>query len=329
MRNAIIKASGIYAPKRVLPNRYFNELLGEDVDTWLREHLEICERRWCEEDESTADICVYAAEEALKNAGLIGKDLDLIIVATDTPEYLTPSTAAVVQYRLKAEHAGTFDLNAACAGFVTAMDVGAKYIRTDERYKNVLVIGAYAMSKYLNPKDKKTVTLYADGAGAIVLQAEENSQRGLMGSELLTLGQYHDGMGIYGGGTKHPLNQESLNEDRQYLKINYRFPPELNLQVWSHMTKMLCERLDIRPDEVQHYLLTQININTIRSTMDILQVPHSHAHTAMHDRAYTGSACIPTAFHLALEAGKIKPGDWIFMIGSGSGLTFSSVAFKF
>ncbi|MEL7529918.1 MAG: ketoacyl-ACP synthase III [Bacteroidota bacterium] len=329
MRNAIIKASGIYAPKRVLPNSYFNELLGEDVDTWLRGHLEICERRWCEEDESTADICVYAAEEALKNAGLIGKELDLIIVATDTPEYLTPSTAAVVQYRLKAEHAGTFDLNAACAGFVTAMDVGAKYIRTDERYKNVLVIGAYAMSKYLNPKDKKTVTLYADGAAAILLQAEENSERGLMGSELLTLGQYHDGMGIYGGGTKHPLNQETIAEDRQYLKINYRFPPELNLQVWTHMAKMLCERLNIRPDEVQHYLLTQINVNTIRKTMDILQVPHDQAHTAMHDRAYTGSACIPTAFHLAWEAGKVKPGDWIFMIGSGSGLTFSSVAFKF
>ncbi|MEL6652781.1 MAG: ketoacyl-ACP synthase III [Bacteroidota bacterium] len=329
MRNAIIRASGIYAPKRVLTNQYFNDSLGVDVDTWLREHLEIYERRWCEEDESTADICVYAAEAALQNAGITGKELDLIIVATDTPEYLTPSTAAVVQYRLKAEHAGTFDLNAACAGFVTAMDVGAKYIRTDDRYHNVLIIGAYAMSKYLNPQDKKTVTLYADGAGAILLQAEENSERGLLGSELLTLGQYHDGMGIYGGGTKHPLNAKTLANEQQFFKVNYRFPPELNLQVWTHMTKMLCERLKIRPEEVQHYLLTQININTIRSTMDLLHVPHDHAHTAMHDRAYIGSACIPTAFHLAMEAGKIKPGDWIFMIGSGSGLTFSSVAFKY
>ncbi|MEO0472123.1 MAG: ketoacyl-ACP synthase III, partial [Bacteroidota bacterium] len=199
MRNAVIRSSGIYAPKRVLDNQYFNDLLGQDVDTWLRENLDIYERRWCDESESTADLCVNAAQEALSRAGLRPRDLDLIIVATDTPEYLTPSTAAVVQYRLQAGHAGTFDLNAACAGFITGMDVAAKYIRTDQRYNHVLVIGAYAMSKYLDEKDKKTVTLYADGAGAIVLSAEETEESGYLGSELVTLGQYYDGMGIYAG----------------------------------------------------------------------------------------------------------------------------------
>lgn len=328
-RNALIRSTGIYAPKRVLENRYFNELLGEDVDTWLQQNLEIVERRWCEDDESTADMGVYAAEAALQKAGLRSKDLDLIIVATDTPEYISPSTATVIQYRLRAEHAGTFDLNAACAGFVTGLDVAAKYIRTDERYQHVMVIGVYAMSKFLDMTDKKTVTLYADGAGAVILSAEENTDRGYLGSELLTLGQYYDGQGIYGGGARHPLSQEVLDRKLNKIKVNYRFPPELNQQVWSHMSRNLCKRLGIKPEDVQHYLLTQININTIRKTMDGLHVPHERAHTAMQKRAYTGSACIPTAFHLAIEAGKVKENDLIFMIGSGSGLTFSSVAFRY
>lgn len=328
-RNAVIRSTGIYAPKRVLTNQYFNEQLGQDVDTWLRENLEITERRWCETEESTADIGVQAAEQALQNAGLRSKDLDLIIVATDTPEYFTPSTATVIQYRLRAEHAGTFDLNAACAGFVTGMDVAAKYIRTDERYNHVMVIGAYAMSKFLDPQDKKTVTLYADGAGAIILSAKEETDRGYLGSELLTLGQYHDGQGIYGGGAKHPLSEEVLRKKMNTLKVNYRFPPELNQQVWTHMSRKLCSRLDIQPNEVQHYLLTQININTIRNTMDSLNVPHERAHTAMQKRGYTGSACIPTAFHHAIEQGKVNENDLLIMIGSGSGLTFSSVAFRY
>ena len=170
-RNAKIAAIASYAPARVVPNQFFNDLLGEDVDTWLRENLTIRERRWCAEDESTADLAVRAAEKALQRAGVAAADLDLIIISTDTPEYVSPSTASVVQHRLGAVKAGTFDVNTACAGFVTVLDIGAKYIRADARYENVLVIGAYAMSKFLNLKDKKTVTLFADGAGAALLQA--------------------------------------------------------------------------------------------------------------------------------------------------------------
>ncbi|MDP5169231.1 MAG: ketoacyl-ACP synthase III [Bacteroidia bacterium] len=327
-RNAVILSTGAYVPKRVLPNSYFDELLGENVSQWLESNLEIYERRWCEEGESTADMCVQAAEQALERAGLEAQDLDLIIVATDTPEYLTPSTAAVVQYRLRAGHTGTFDLNAACAGFVTGLDVGAKYIRTDERYDRVLVIGAYAMSKYLNPKDKKTVTLFADGAGAILLGVELNSQRGYLDSELITLGQYYDGMGIYGGGTKSPLTHETLDKGEQYIKLNYRFPPELNPQVWTHMARNIVQRQKLKPEDIDHMFLTQININSIRTTLDNLGLPHHKAHTSMQYFGYTGSACIPITMNQAVEAGKIKKGDLVVMIGSGSGLTFGSAAWR-
>ncbi len=208
----MIAASGVYVPERVVPNSYFNDLLGEDVDTWLVQNLTIRERRWCSETESTADLCEKAARLTLTNAAISPEEIDLLIIATDTPEYISPSTASVVQHRLGAKYAGTFDVNTACAGFVTALDIAAKYIRSDEQYENVLVVGAYAMSKYLDLHDKKTVTLFADGAGAALLKAEETSERGFLASELLTEGQYHDWMGIYAGGSAWYLYDRGQGE---------------------------------------------------------------------------------------------------------------------
>jgi len=275
------------------------------------------------------DLCIHAANQALDRAKIKPQDLDLIIVATDTPEYLTPSTASVLQYRLQAGHAGTFDLNAACAGFITGLDVASKYIQTDSRYQHIMVVGAYAISKYLDKNNKKTVTLFADGAGAIILKSEESEDRGCLGSELITLGQYYDGMGIYGGGTKHPMTEDSLKKGEHKLKINYRLPPELNPQVWSTMANNLGKRFSFNPREVDHYILTQININSIYKTLDMLKVPHEKAHTSMEYYGYTGSACIPITLNNALERGEIKKGDLIMMIGSGSGLSFGSIAFRF
>ena len=276
-RNAVILSTGAYLPEQILPNSYFDELLGTDVSTWLENYLQIYNRRWCKEDESTVDLCERAARQALDRAGLQPKDLDLIIVATDTPEYLTPATAAILQYRLEAGHAGTFDLNAACAGFVMGLDVGAKYIRTDERYNHILVVGVYVLSRYLDLTDKKTVTLFGDGAGAVVLKSSEEEGRGVLGSELMTLGQYHDGMGIYAGGTKHPITEEELQKKTHTFKIKYRFPPALNPQVWTRMAKNLFGRLEMKAVDIDHYILTQLNINSILKTLDNLKVPHERA----------------------------------------------------
>ncbi len=121
-----------------------------------------------DKDQATSDLIVPAAEEAMKNAGITANDLDLIIVSTDTPDYLSPSTAAVVQHKLKAKNAGAFDINSACAGFVTALDMASKYVMVDPQYRNILVVGAYAMTKWLNYDDHKIATLFADGAGAVV-----------------------------------------------------------------------------------------------------------------------------------------------------------------
>lgn len=329
MYNAIIAATGSYAPEQTLSNQYFNDLLKEDVDTWLRSNLTIRERHWCSENESTADLCMQVAKQTLDEAMVKPDKLDLIIVATDTPEYVSPSTASVLQHRLGANHAGTFDLNSACAGFATALDVGSKYIRADHRYRYVLVIGAYVMSKYLDKTDKKTVTLFADGAGAVLLTAEESQERGFLTSELHTEGQYHDWMGIYAGGTCSPITKETIERKDHLLKFVRKFPKELNPSVWGQMIRKMATSISIQPLEVDHFFFTQININSINKTMDELNIPRSRAHNIMDRYGYTGSACLPMALHDAVQQGKLKRGELIFFVGSGGGLSFASAGFRY
>ncbi|MEL7249737.1 MAG: ketoacyl-ACP synthase III [Bacteroidota bacterium] len=328
MRKAIIAGCGAYAPERVLTNQYFDELLGQDVSTWLEENVQIFERRWCTADQSTADLAERAGIKALERAGIAATDLDLIIISTDTPEFVSPSTSSVVQHRLGANKAGTFDINTACAGFVTALDIGSKYIQADERYQHVLVIGAYAMSKYLNMADKKTVTLFADGAGAVVLSASEEENRGFLASELITKGEYNEWMGIYAGGTRQPVDAAVLDQHTHQLQFVHRFPKELNPEVWSQMVRNLSERIGESVEEVARFFITQININAIWETLDRLGEDRSKGHTIMHYYGYTGSACIPMAFNDAWEKELVKPGDLVFFVGSGGGLAFASAAFR-
>jgi 3-oxoacyl-[acyl-carrier-protein] synthase-3 len=329
MRNSKIIATGHYAPERVIPNQFFNELLGEDVDTWLRENLTIRERRWCSDEQSTADLCVEAANRALKAANLTADKLDLLIISTDTPEYISPSTASVVQYRIGAKNAGTFDINTACAGFVTALDAAGKYIHSDEQYTYIMVIGAYAMSKYLNLKDKKTVTLFADGAGAVILGVTEDPNDGFLTATLHTEGQYAEWMGIYAGGTHEPVNELVIAAGDHKLKFVKKFPKEINPTTWTSMIANSCKKINVTPQDIKHYFFTQININTIRETLDNLGIEHERAHTIMSKYGYTGSACIPMALDDAIQQGKLQRGDLLCFMGSGGGLAFANSIYRY
>lgn len=329
MRNAVIRSIGSYVPERILTNEYFDQLLGENVSTWLETNLTIQERRWCQENESTADLCVEAAQRALQNAGLAATALDLIIVGTDTPEHISPSTASAVHYRLGATHAGAFDVNVACSSFVVGLEVASRYIRSGPEYSTILVIGAYAMSKYLNPKDKKTATLFADGAGAAVVTAVEGGNRGFLGAKHNVEGQYHEWMGIYAGGTQYPISPQALANGDQYLKFVKKFPDNKNPETWTLMVRSLCQQLHIKPNDIDHYFMTQININSIHQTMDNLDVPRAKAHMIMDRYAYTGAACIPMAIDDAVQCGKLKENDLILMITSGGGLSFAAAVFRY
>lgn len=319
----------MYVPEKIVPNTYFDKLLSEDVSSWLEENVQIFERRWAGENESTADLAEKAAIQALNRANLKAEDIDLIILATDTPEFISPSTSSIIQDRLKAINAGTFDVNTACSGFVTCLDMANKYIVSDRNYNNILVIGAYNMSKYLNKSDKKTVTLFADGAGAVVIEAIDSDESCFLASKLETKGEFNEWMGIYAGGTRTPVNQNILKDKTHLLQFVRKFPKELNKEMWSALTIDLCKKAGINPSDVKRFFITQININSIFETLDILNVSHDKAEYVMHKYGYTGSACIPMAFNQAIENNKIKRGDYLIFIGSGGGLSFAATLIKY
>lgn len=326
-RHAQIIGTGSYVPEKLLTNADLSRLLGEDIDAFVAGKIGIRERHICAPDESTADLAVFAARAALDAAGVQPAELDLLIVATDTPEYLSPATSSVVQDRLGAYNAGTFDVNCACAGFVTALDTAVKYIATDEQYRTVLVIGAYAMSKFLDWTDKKTCTLFADGAGAVVLQASETP--GFLASSLAADGRYHRAMGIYAGGTHLPINEQVLAEGRQN-KVRFveRVPPEFNAEQWPRLIQKTLAKARLALDDVQHFFLTQINLGTITEVMQRLAQPLSKSHHIMHKWGYTGSACLPMALDDAVKQGKLQPGEVIVFCGSGGGVAMGCLAFR-
>lgn len=327
-RNAKIISSGMAVPEKIVPNQYFNDLLGSDVDTWLQNNVQIFNRRWAEEGAAISDLIVEACQQAMDNAGIKPSDIDLLIVATDTPEFVSPSTASIVQDKMQLVNAGTFDLNTACAGFGTALDTASKFIQADEQYKHVLVVGAYMMSKYLDLHDKKTVTLFADGAGAVVLKASEDGS-GMLQSQLRTKGEFNSWMGIYAGGSKTPLSQKVLDEKQEKLQFVKKIPTEINPIVWTEMITELCEKEEIEVSDVNHFFFTQININTIFETLDNLGLEREKAITIMHEYGYTGSACIPMAYAVAdNEEKRIKDGDLIIFMGSGGGLAFACSLFR-
>jgi 3-oxoacyl-[acyl-carrier-protein] synthase-3 len=328
MDRAMIAGTGFYAPEKTVENDFFSKKYDRDMDTFLREQRNILQRRFMSDDQATSDLIVPAAEEALKNAKISAKDVDLIIVATDTPDYISPSTAAVVQHKMGLERAGSFDMNTACAGFATALDVASKYLIADERYRNILVVGAYGMSKYFDWTDYKVTSVFADGAGAAVVQRSPSDDYGIIASQLYTEGQYHDYMGIYAGGTKYPINEENLSKRLHLLQFVKRIPPETNGIHWPRLTHAILDRANARVADVDHFFFTQININSIVETMQKLNAPLEKSHNIMDRFGYTGSACIPMAIADAARAGKLKKGDLVMVLGSGGGMSMAAMAMR-
>jgi 3-oxoacyl-[acyl-carrier-protein] synthase III len=325
---AKIIGTGSYVPEKVVTNSDISLILGENIDQFVTEILGIRERHVCSEDESTADLATRASEVALRDARIAPENLDLIILATDTPEQPSPATSVVVQHRLGAKNAGTFDVNAACAGFVTALDTAAKFVISDSSYKYVLVIGAYAMSKFLDWNDKKTATIFADGAGALVLQATEAGP-GFLAGKLYADGSFFDHMGIYAGGTHLPIREEVLYEGI-WNKVRFakKYPAEVNTEGWPAIVHDVLSKAKLHLEDVKLFLFTQVNLSTIKEVMAKLELPMQRTHTIMGKWGYTGSACIPMVLDDAVRAGKIQSGDNVVMCASGGGLNMACVAFR-
>ncbi len=226
-------------------------------------------------------------------------------------------------------NAGTFDVNSACAGFVTTLDTAFKYIIADQTYKRVLVIGRYAMSKFIDWSDKKTATLFADGAGAMVLGAVEGETH-FLASKLIADGNYHDFMGIFAGGTREPITSSVLaGNDHNKLRFAKKYPAAVNIEGWPRIVDDVLAKAGISRDQVDMFLWTQVNVSTIREVMSLMDIPASKTHTIMDKWGYTGSACIPMVFHDAVGAGKIRRGDTVVFCASGGGLNMACLALKY
>jgi len=323
-RYAQIAGTGRYVPDKVITNADLEALLGEPVDAWLRANVGIEQRHVMADDEVTSDLAVYAAQDALRAAGITPEQVDLIILATDTPDFISPGTSSAVQYKLGARNAGTFDVNCACAAWVTGLDIASRYIATDDSYQHILVIGAYGMTRYVDWKDKKTATLFADGAGAVVLRAGDRP--GFLGSKLIADGSFNDYMGVFVGGTQAVVNDEP--GQAQHVRFQKRFPPDTNDRHWPQLVRDLMTKIGRPVSAIDRIYFTQLNLRTIEHVMTDLDLPIERTHWIMDKWGYTGSACMAMALDDAVEQ-QIgpRPGELVVFCGSGAGFAMAAAAF--
>ncbi len=335
MRYAQILSTGRYVPDHVMTNAEFDARLGEPVSDWLVQNVGIRERHFMAQEQTTSDLAVNASRVAMERAAIAPRDLDLIIVATDTPDYISPATATVVQAKLGAVNAGTYDVNCACAAWVTGLDIAAKYIATDKAYQHILVVGAYGMSRYIDWNDKYTATLFADGAGAVIVGAGDKP--GLLASKLIAFGEFYDALGIYTGGTTRVANAENVAQSgAPSVKFVRKFPKTFNSEKWPRLIRDVLAKVGattqgrtLQPDDVARYYFTQLNLQTIKGVMDNLGQPLNKTHWIMDKWGYTGSACIPMALDDAIERGKgPRAGDLVMFCASGGGLAMAAAVFQ-
>ena len=328
MRKVQILSTGSYVPERVVTNAEVDAMMAESTSEWLVANVGIKERRWMAPDQVTSDLIVEASKKALERAGITAADLDLIIVSTDTPDYLSPSTSIVVQNKLNADKAGCYDINSACAGWVTALDQGAKYLMTEPTMKYILVAGGYGMSRFLDFKDKKTANLFADGAGAVVLGVGE--EQGFLGSNLLAVGSFHDALGIYTGGTYRPCTPDNMAQfGGPKVEFVKKFPKTFNTEYWPKLMQGALDKAGLTFDDVDQYYFTQLNVRTIEVMMDLLKQPIEKTHWVMDKWGYTGSPCVIMALDDAIAQDKgPKSGDVILFCASGGGITMASSVWK-
>jgi 3-oxoacyl-[acyl-carrier-protein] synthase-3 len=326
-RHATIVATGSFLPPVEVSNDELRRRFARASDTVdkLEQATGIRKRWYAPDDWSTSDLAVPAARMALERAGRRPEDVDLIILGTDSPDYVTPATSVVVQHKLGASSAGTFDIGCACASFPTGLATAAGLIASNAALRTVLVLGVYMMHKLADPNDP-TVFFYGDGAGAAVLVPAEKP--GFLSSALLADGSYHHHWGIFSGGTAEPPSEESVRAGRTKVRLLERYPPEINQQGWPKVVHLLAERGGFAVNDIDLAIFTQVRKPTIEAVMADLGLPLERTHTIMEECGYTGSACVGMALHDAVEKGKVRSGNLVVLVGSGVGYNQAGVAFR-
>jgi 3-oxoacyl-[acyl-carrier-protein] synthase-3 len=326
-RYASIVATGRFLPEIEVPNDLLRKRfahLPEFVDK-MEASSGIRSRRHAPEDWATSDVALPAARQALERANRTPEDVDLIILGTDSPDYITPATSVVLQHKLGAKNAGTFDVGCACASFPTGLASAAGLIVTNPAVKTVLVVGVYLMHK-LADADDPMLFFYGDGAGAAVL--EPAASPGFLNAAFIADGSYHKHWGIYSGGTYEPATEASAKAGRTRVKMLDRYPPEINHEGWPRLVRKLAKEGGFAVSEIDFIIFTQVRKPSIDLVMADLGLPMERTHTVMEEWGYTGSACIPMALDDALAKGKIGKGALTVFVGSGVGYNQAATAFR-
>ena len=325
---ANIVSTGSYLPEIEITNDMlrarFNGKAPEFVDK-MEAASGIRSRWYAPEDWAASDLAERAARQALERAHKKPEDIDLIILGTDSPDYITPATSVVLQSKLGAKNAGTFDVGCACASFPTAISTASGLMATNPALQTVLVVGVYMMHKLGSPDDPM-MFFYGDGAGAAVLERSEKP--GFIASAFAADGTYHKNWLIAAGGTVEPFTEESVRNGRSRVKMYERYPPEINNDGWPKLVRQVAKNGGFAVEDIDFVIFTQVRKPTIDLVMKDLGLPMSKTHTIMETQGYTGSACIPMALDDALGKKKIKPGDLVVLVGSGVGYNQAAAAFR-
>lgn len=324
VRNVKIIGTGSYVPETVYTNEYLETILPTSSD-WIFENLGIKERRIADKSEATSDLAWKAGKRAIENAGLSTDDIDLIIVATATPDRIAPSTACIVQDKLKAYNSVAFDISAVCSGFLFGMSVASQYIASGV-YDNVLVIGADTFSRIIDWKRRDAV-FFGDGAGAAVI-SHSNVNGGFLAYRLYSDGRGKNHFTVPAGGSELPASVNTVNEGLHYFKMNGRAVYDTGTVVLPKAINQVLADTGLTIDDIDLMIPHQPSIKILEKTAEIIGLPFDKVMTNMERYANTSGGTLPILLDEVNRAGKIKPGNIILFAAVGSGWTYGASIIK-
>ncbi|MGE7889426.1 beta-ketoacyl-ACP synthase III [Bacillus cereus] len=306
--NVGILGIGRYVPEKVVTNHDLEKIM-DTSDEWIRTRTGIAERRIADDTIDTSYMAVEASKKALEDAGVSGEDIDLILVATVTPDRAFPAVACVIQEAIGAKHAAAMDVSAACAGFMYGMITAQQFIQTGT-YKNVLVVGSDKLSKIVDWNDRNTAVLFGDGAGAVVMGAVSEG-RGVLSFEL----------GADGSGGKHLYQDE-------YVMMNGREVFKFAVRQLGDSCLRVLDKAGLTKEDVDFLVPHQANIRIMESARERLNLPQEKMSMTIEKFGNTSASSIPIAMVEELQNGRIQDGDLIILVGFGGGLTWGAVALR-
>ena len=325
LKNVGIIGLGTYVPENVMTNFDFEKII-DTSDEWIRTRTGIEERRFASADQATSDLGAEASKRALEKAGLSAEDIDMIILATTTPDYPIQSTACVVQELIGAVNAAAVDINSACSGFVYALTM-AKGLIASGMNKKILVIGAEVLSKCVDMQDRNTCVLFGDGAAAAVV-AEVEEGYGMLSQFLGAEADVKGALRTPAGGTRKPLSQEVLDERSNFLQMKGQDVFKFAVKALPKATLEALEGANLKAENIDMVFPHQANVRIIEAASKRLEIPMDKFYLNLNKLGNTSSASIGLALGEALDKGLVKKGDTIALTGFGAGLTYASMIIK-